>query len=141
MTTTETKIQMRFADVDMLGHVNNVNQQHYYDIGKNDYFGRVLGLEPCWKERGVIIVATSTSYKGQIRYMENIAVTTRAIRVGNKSFTLFQQIINTDTQEIKSECTSTLVAYNYTEQHSIEIPREWKERFDPVPVPETKEER
>lgn len=30
----ETKIQMRFADVDMLGHVNNVNQQHYFDLAK-----------------------------------------------------------------------------------------------------------
>ena len=31
---TTTPIQMRFADVDMLGHVNNVNQQHYLDVYK-----------------------------------------------------------------------------------------------------------
>ena len=45
----ETKIQMRFADVDMLGHVNNVNQQHYFDLGKSDFFRRVLGMKPVWK--------------------------------------------------------------------------------------------
>lgn len=39
---TTTPIQMRFADVDMLGHVNNVNQQHYFDVGKSDFFAQVL---------------------------------------------------------------------------------------------------
>lgn len=33
----ETQIQMRFADIDVLGHVNNVNQQHYFDLGKCDF--------------------------------------------------------------------------------------------------------
>ena len=34
----ETQIQMRFADIDVLGHVNNVNQQHYFDLGKCDFY-------------------------------------------------------------------------------------------------------
>ena len=42
----ETKIQMRFADIDVLGHVNNVNQQHYFDLGKCDFYKQVLGLTP-----------------------------------------------------------------------------------------------
>ena len=54
----ETKIQMRFADVDMLGHVNNVNQQHYFDLGKSDFFRRVLGMKPVWKSEGLIMVST-----------------------------------------------------------------------------------
>ena len=41
----ETQIQMRFADIDVLGHVNNVNQQHYFDLGKCDFYKQVLVLE------------------------------------------------------------------------------------------------
>ena len=33
MKKTETDIQIRFDDIDMLGHVNNVNLQHYFDLG------------------------------------------------------------------------------------------------------------
>ena len=39
----ETQIQMRFADIDVLGHVNNVNQQNYFDLGKCDFYKQVLG--------------------------------------------------------------------------------------------------
>ena len=57
----ETQIQMRFADIDVLGHVNNVNQQHYFDLGKCDFYKQVLGLTPYWKTAGLIIVASQTN--------------------------------------------------------------------------------
>ena len=86
---TTTPIQMRFADVDMLGHVNNVNQQHYFDVGKSDFFAQVLDPAPNWKQEGLITVSTYNDYLAQIRYGEPIAVLTRIEKVGNKSFTLF----------------------------------------------------
>lgn len=39
----ESKIQIRFADADCLNHINNVNLQHYFDIGKMDFYEKVLG--------------------------------------------------------------------------------------------------
>ena len=102
----ETKIQMRFADVDMLGHVNNVNQQHYFDLGKSDFFRRVLGMKPVWKSEGLIMVSTRTDYRGQIRMEDPIVVTTCVDRIGHKSFTLRQQIVDTRTREVRTECTT-----------------------------------
>ena len=78
---------MRFADIDVLGHVNNVNQQHYFDLGKCDFYKQVLGLTPYWKTAGLIIVASQTNYLVQTRRDEPISVRTRIIRVGNKSCT------------------------------------------------------
>ena len=99
----ETKIQMRFADVDMLGHVNNVNQQHYFDLGKSDFFRRVLGMKPVWKSEGLIMVSTR--------------------------FTLRQQIVDTRTREVRTECTTVLVAFDFERQESIEIPAPWREKL------------
>ena len=107
----ETQIQMRFADIDVLGHVNNVNQQHYFDLGKCDFYKQVLGLTPYWKTAGLIIVASQTNYLVQTRRDEPISVRTRIIRVGNKSFTLHHQLINSETEQIKTECTAVMVAY------------------------------
>ncbi|MFQ8806998.1 MAG: acyl-CoA thioesterase [Alistipes indistinctus] len=109
---TTTPIQMRFADVDMLGHVNNVNQQHYFDVGKSDFFAQVLDPAPNWKQEGLITVSTYNDYLAQIRYGEPIAVLTRIEKVGNKSFTLFQQIVNTATQEVKTQSRSVLVCFS-----------------------------
>ena len=97
---TVTPIQKRFADVDMLGHVNNVNQQHYFDLGKSDYFTQVINGPTSWTKEGLIAVATNTNYMAQIWYNEPIVVRTRLEKIGNKSLTLFQQIVNTQTEEV-----------------------------------------
>ena len=125
----ETQIQMRFADIDVLGHVNNVNQQHYFDLGKCDFYKQVLGLTPYWKTAGLIIVASQTNYLVQTRRDEPISVRTRIIRVGNKSFTLHHQLTNSETEQIKTECPAVMVAYNFDEQHSFEMPDEWKAKL------------
>ena len=125
----ETKIQMRFADVDMLRHVNNVNQQHYFDVGKNDYFAATLGLLPGFLKQGMITVNTDTSYLSQIRYNTNVVVRTRLEKMGNKSFVLCQQIIDGDNGEVKTESRSVMVAFDFEEQVSIPVPEQWRERL------------
>ena len=82
---TEIPIQKRFSDVDSFHHVNNVSQQMYFDVGKVDYYRRVLGEDVLFDRLRIITVATSTSYLGQIRLEDEIAVTTVASKVGNKS--------------------------------------------------------
>ena len=126
---TTTPIQMRFADVDMLGHVNNVNQQHYFDVGKSDFFAQVLDPAPNWKQEGLITVSTYNDYLAQIRYGEPIAVLTRIEKVGNKSFTLFQQIVNTATQEVKTQSRSVLVAFDFVAPVSIPFLEPWRKSF------------
>lgn len=127
---TVTPIQKRFADIDMLGHVNNVNQQHYFDLGKSDYFMQVINGPTAWNKQGLIAVATNTNYMAQIRYQEPIEVRTRLEKIGNKSLTLFQQIVNTQTEEIKSESRSVLVAFDFVAQLSIPIPPDWRAKFE-----------
>lgn len=127
---TTTPIQMRFADVDMLGHVNNVSQQHYFDVGKSDFFAQVLDPAPNWKQEGLITVSTYNDYLAQIRYGEPIAVLTRIEKVGNKSFTLFQQIVNTATQEVKTQSRSVLVAFDFVAQVSIPLLEPWRKSFE-----------
>ncbi|MDD3108764.1 MAG: thioesterase family protein [Alistipes sp.] len=126
----ETPIQMRFADVDSLGHVNNVNQQHYFDLGKNDYMLQVLDLEPQRREQGVIIVAMQTQYKSQIRFHEPIVIQTSVQAVGHKSFTLLHRIIQRESGEVKTECSVVMVAFDFVAQHSIALPEPWRQRLE-----------
>ena len=41
--TLTTPVQQRFSDIDSFHHVNNVAQQMYFDVGKVDYYQKVLG--------------------------------------------------------------------------------------------------
>lgn len=54
------------------------------------------------------MVSTRTDYRGQIRMEDPIVVTTCVDRIGHKSFTLRQQIVDTRTREVRTECTTVL---------------------------------
>lgn len=86
-------------------------------------------LRPNWKQEGLITVSTYNDYLAQIRYGEPIAVLTRIEKVGNKSFTLFQQIVNTATQEVKTQSRSVLVAFDFVAQVSIPLLEPWRKSF------------
>ena len=120
------KIQIRFADVDGLGHVNNVNLQHYYDLGKNYYFRDVLHIGIGWPKIGPITAATETSYFEQTRIADDIWVETEVEKVGNKSMVFRQRIVNDTTGKIHSESRSVMVAFDFERQESIPVPDTWR---------------
>lgn len=125
--TLETPIQKRFSDVDTFGHVNNVAQQMYFDVGKVDYYGRVLGEEVLAGDLRIVTVSTATSYAGQVRMYDDVRVTTVCERVGTKSLTLFQQLLVGD--EVRSESRSVMVVFDFAAQRSEPVPAEWRERL------------
>ena len=75
--TLETPIQKRFSDVDPFQHVNNVSQQMYFDVGKMEFYEKVLGAEVLLADLRILTVSTSTSYLGQVRMHDPVRVTTR----------------------------------------------------------------
>ena len=123
---TCVNIQIRFADVDSLGHVNNVNLQHYFDLGKNYYFRDVLHIGIGWKKIGPITAATNTSYFEQTRLDDDIRVETEVEKVGNKSMIFQQRIIHNATGKIHSESRSVMVAFDFERQESVPVPDDWR---------------
>ena len=80
----ETPVQKRFSDLDPFRHVNNVAQQSYFDVGKTDFYARVLGEEVLLGDLRVVTVSTSTSYMGQVRMHDDVRVTTTCEKVGDR---------------------------------------------------------
>ncbi len=122
--TIETPIQKRFSDIDSFCHVNNVAQQMYFDLGKTDYYHRLLS-DAVLVGDGVRIVtaSTATSYLGQIRFEDEVTVRTTCERVGTKSLTLLQQLCVGD--EVRTESRSVMVAFDFTLQQSVPVPAAW----------------
>lgn len=127
---TKTEIQIRFSDIDILQHVNNVVLQEYYDLGKSDYFKEVLKLPIVWNERGFIAAATNSSYIAEVKINDDIVVTTRVSKIGTKSITIYQEIIARNCGMVKSTSTSVLVAFDIVNHVSIEIPEHWREDIE-----------
>lgn len=125
---TRTKIQIRWSDVDQLGHVYNGQYQHFFDIGKSDFFASVLGVAHNWAStgEGFLTAQTLNNYFEPIEMQEPIEVTTEIEKIGNKSFTMVQQLVDASTGHIKSHSRSVIVCYNTQTKQSITVPDAWR---------------
>lgn len=122
-----TPVQKRFSEVDSFQHINNIWQQSYFDMGKTDFYVKVLGIAGVFDRMRIITASTHTDYYGQVRLLDDIVVTTDVSRLGNKSMTLHQRIMCGD--KCLTESSSVMVAFDFELQQTIAIPQEWRERL------------
>jgi len=118
-------LQIRFNDVDKFGHVNNTIYFQFYDTAKTDYIATVCkGVD--WEKLAIVVVKIEAEFVSQIKGNDHIAGRTRIVKIGNKSFHLEQDVIDIDTQEVKSRCLSVMVLYDLEHQQTIPLPDEWR---------------
>ena len=122
-----TPIQKRFSDVDSFMHVNNIWQQTYFDLGKTEFYSKVLGITGVFDSLRIITASTHTDYLGQVRLTDDIVVTTDVSRLGNKSMTLHQRIMCGD--KCLTESSSVMVAFDFDAQTTVPIPAVWREKL------------
>ena len=118
-------LQIRFNDVDKFGHVNNTVYFQFYDTAKTDYIATVCkGVD--WERLAIVVVKIEAEFMAQIKGHDHIAGRTRIVKIGNKSFHLEQDIIDSNTPEVKSRCLSVMVLYDLEHQQTIPLPDEWR---------------
>lgn len=125
----EKQIQMRFADLDAMNHVNNGFQMHYFDVGRIYYFSDILHREVDWTNDFLVLVHLELDFIAPIEMGMDIYVQTKTIRFGNKSMKMFQRIIDKKTGAVKSTCFSILSGYNREKQCSVGLPEEYVNTF------------
>ena len=120
-------LQLRFNDVDLLGHVNNSIYFSFYDLGKARYFEAVKTQNIDWKKADVVVANVNADFVSPIYPSETIAVQTCTTEIGNRSFKLLQQIVNTQTGQIKGICRTVMVGFDIGTGSAAPISDEWKE--------------
>lgn len=127
-----TPIQLRFNDIDQMGHVNNAVIMEFFDLGKSEYF-TAIGLPPEEGEFTVMVVRVEVDFHRQIHYHDRIHVTTVVDHFGTKSLAVRQQVVDTATGEACATCRTVMSGYSRTTQRAAVIPDTIKEsilRYD-----------
>lgn len=114
-----TKINVRFVDCDMMGHVNNAVYLSYFEQTRMHYFYQLLGKDWDWKEQGIILVKNEVEYLKPILLHDNPEIYMYLDEIGNKSFTLSYEVKVND--YIYAKGKSTLVCFDYKKQHSVAV--------------------
>jgi acyl-CoA thioester hydrolase len=126
-----TAIQIRFVDIDKMGHVNNATILSYFEIARTNFFDDIIGQQDNWFERGLIIAHTDIDYYNPVYLRDDVKAYVRITKTGTKSFDVEHLLVKTVNKEdiICAIATSVLVCMDYTKRQTIEIPAEWKEKL------------
>ncbi|MDE6549386.1 MAG: acyl-CoA thioesterase [Muribaculaceae bacterium] len=115
-------LQLRFNDIDVLGHVNNNAQLALFDVGKTEFYNALRGQLADWSRVEAVIVNINCTFMQQIRFTDPMEVRTRVKKIGERSFVLQQILRNVDNGQICSMCESVMVSVDYATKESKPIP-------------------
>ncbi len=105
-------IQMRFADTDAMGHLNNGSYVVYAETGRL-HFLRTLG----GAASSLILAHLSIDFRRQVRFGESVAIETWVERIGTTSVTLRQAILADGA--VAAEVTSVVVSFDYDANRAV----------------------
>lgn len=118
-------IQIRFKDVDKMGHVNNANHLTYIELARLKYFEEIVKMEDGLnKEVGLILARIEIDYKQPLFLADQIFVYTRCSKIGTKSVELEWQIVRdkSGAVEIVAKGIAVIVYFNYEHNLTVAVP-------------------
>lgn len=118
----ETDIYVRYSESDAQGHVNNTSHFLYLEEGRTKFFDVIQPMRDT--TFSFIAANISCSYINEAFPREILTVRTAVKKIGNKSFTLYQDIINKEKDLTVAEAEAVLVCYDRTIEQSVKIPDE-----------------
>ncbi len=118
-------IQMRFNDIDMLGHVNNAVYMEYFDLAKVDYFTQFTQGTFDPRKTGMVVASIHCDYYMPVLPGDKISVATAVDSMGTSSLRLEQRIID---QKGNTKCiaTTTMVNIDPATLRSTPITDKWR---------------
>ncbi len=122
-------LQLRFNDIDTLGHATNSVYQQYFDLGRMEYFADVLQEQMDWQDEGLILVSININYLAPVKLYDEIEVRTKIVKLGNKSLEMLQQVYNKTNQTLAAESRSIMVGFSVKNEQSIPVAERWRKRI------------
>jgi acyl-CoA thioester hydrolase len=113
-------IDVRFADTDAMGHVNNAVYLTYCEMARIRYWSDVTGEPLAARHHGaesLILAEARITYRAQVFHTDVVTVETRADRIGRSSFVLEHRLTACEPDgepRLVAISESVLVRYDYT---------------------------
>jgi acyl-CoA thioester hydrolase len=124
-------VEVRYGDLDPQGHVNNAKHLTYFEQARVAYMIN-LGLftkDQSFMKIGVIVADVHITYLAPVYFGQNIQVGVRTAKLGNKSMTWEQNVMDADAGKELSTGELVIVTYDYGTGKTISIPQEWREKI------------
>lgn len=124
-----TDIDVRFRDLDAMGHVNNAVYFTYFEEGRKNFSHTVFKLSDPSEFR-FILAHICCDFLIQIKLADRITLQLCVNTIGTKSFGYHYKLVNrSDPSTVYAAGESVQVCYDYNRNESTVIPDEMRERL------------
>jgi len=118
------KIQVRFADLDTMGHVNNAIYLSYFEMARVHYFKELLGTQWNWHKAGVLMVRNEIDYIVPVLLTNEPEIHVFLEELGTKSIRLGYELKVGEVLCTKG--SSVMVTFDSTIGRTIPVPEEMR---------------
>jgi acyl-CoA thioester hydrolase len=122
--------EVRFADTDAMGHVNNAVYLTYVEAARVAWWRDVTG-EPIQREpersQGLILAEAEVAYRAPVFHGDTITVETRPTRIGRSSLTMEHRLTaraGDEAARLVATSRCVVVRYDYTTERPVPFPGE-----------------
>ena len=123
----ETTVEIRFADIDAMGHVNNAVYFSYFEQARMAYFKERVARIWDWNEDGVIVARNEIDYVFPVFLNDRMVIRLWVEHVGSKSFTVCYRVAVGE--RLCATGKSVLVCFNHKNKATQVLPEAWRTIF------------
>lgn len=120
-------VEMRFRDLDGLGHVNNVVYLTYMESARIAWWAKVTGGDV--RKPGMILARTEIDYRSPASFGDRLEVGVRCVSLGRSSFVLEFAVVEKGSGRLVAQARKVLVHYDYATERSVPLPPELRRRI------------
>lgn len=125
----ETEIEVRWRDLDPLGHVNNGVYATYLELARLRYLRDEFDLTP--EEPNFVVARLELDFRAPVEEIDAVAVRLGVVEIGRTSFRIAYEIAHRGTVAARGETVQVAVD---EDGNSTPVPEEWRRRLDEAAI-------
>jgi acyl-CoA thioester hydrolase len=125
MTRFTVDVQIRFRDIDGMGHVNNAVYLSYMELARTQFYLKYANKKSL-EEIDFILARVEIDFESPAEWGDEVQVSVWPSRIGSSSFTLSYEVEEKRSGRILARSNSVLVSYDYASRKAKAIPAEFR---------------
>ena len=125
-------LELRFSDMDSMGHVNNAVYFSYFEQVRIAFLDSILGKKIRYSENGIILANAHADFKRPVVYRDSVIGRCRVSKIGTKSFEMEYEIVLSDGNDevIAATGSTVMVCFDYTRNETMVMPDFWRSKLE-----------
>ena len=126
-----SSLEIRYRDIDSMGHVNNAVYLSYFEQARMAFFNELIQEKWDWETHGILVARHEVDYTAPILLIDNAYVDTWCESMGNTSL-VFRYEVYKSVNDQRITCTlgkTIIVCFDAKAGKTIPVPEEWKSKI------------